>query len=127
MKLARAVLLLATTVLMEVAGARSTWLAEYSLYRTDKRMFEFACHEGNDSLPGSCKVRGERAKRERAKREREGIGSLAAHCGAASCKGDAVGASGARPLTARYGRCLSPRERLLTGGLRALPLPRERH
>ncbi|THD71103.1 hypothetical protein [Phenylobacterium sp.] len=27
------------------------WLAEYSLYRTDKPIFEFACHEGNYSLP----------------------------------------------------------------------------
>lgn len=27
------------------------WLAEYSLYRTDQRMFEHACHEGNLSLP----------------------------------------------------------------------------
>lgn len=27
------------------------WLAEYSLYRTDQRMFEHACHEGNHSLP----------------------------------------------------------------------------
>ena len=27
------------------------WLAEYSLYKTDQRMFEHACHEGNYSLP----------------------------------------------------------------------------
>jgi hypothetical protein len=27
------------------------WLAEYSLYRTTKPIFEFACHEGNYSLP----------------------------------------------------------------------------
>lgn len=27
------------------------WLAEYSLYRTEQRMFEHACHEGNYSLP----------------------------------------------------------------------------
>ena len=27
------------------------WLAEYSLYRTDKPVLEFACHEGNYSLP----------------------------------------------------------------------------
>lgn len=27
------------------------WLAEYSLYKTDVRMFEHACHEGNHSLP----------------------------------------------------------------------------
>ncbi|MDP3492739.1 MAG: hypothetical protein Q8R82_06460 [Hyphomonadaceae bacterium] len=27
------------------------WLAEYSLYRTNQRMFEHACHEGNYSLP----------------------------------------------------------------------------
>jgi hypothetical protein len=27
------------------------WLAEYSLYRTDKPLLEFACHEGNYSLP----------------------------------------------------------------------------
>ena len=27
------------------------WLAEYSFYRLDKPMYEFACHEGNYSLP----------------------------------------------------------------------------
>ena len=27
------------------------WLAEYSLYRMDKPIYEFACHEGNYSLP----------------------------------------------------------------------------
>ena len=27
------------------------WRAEYSLYKTDQRMFEHACHEGNYSLP----------------------------------------------------------------------------
>jgi hypothetical protein len=27
------------------------WLAEYSFYRSDDRMYEFACHEGNYSLP----------------------------------------------------------------------------
>ena len=27
------------------------WLAEYSLTRTDQRLFEFACHEGNYALP----------------------------------------------------------------------------
>jgi hypothetical protein len=27
------------------------WMAEYSLYKTDQRMFEHACHEGNYSLP----------------------------------------------------------------------------
>ena len=27
------------------------WLAEYSLYRTDKPVLEFACHEGNYALP----------------------------------------------------------------------------
>jgi hypothetical protein len=27
------------------------WLAEYSLYRTQKPLYEFACHEGNYSLP----------------------------------------------------------------------------
>lgn len=27
------------------------WMAEYSLYKTDVRMFEHACHEGNHSLP----------------------------------------------------------------------------
>jgi hypothetical protein len=31
------------------------WLAEYSLYRTDQRMFEHACHEGNYSLPNILK------------------------------------------------------------------------
>jgi hypothetical protein len=32
------------------------WLAEYSLYRTDQRMFEHACHEGNYSLPNILKA-----------------------------------------------------------------------
>jgi hypothetical protein len=27
------------------------WLAEYSLYRSTQRLYEFACHEGNYSLP----------------------------------------------------------------------------
>ena len=27
------------------------WLGEYSMYRTDKPMFEYACHEANYSLP----------------------------------------------------------------------------
>lgn len=27
------------------------WLAEFSLYKTDQRLFEHACHEGNYSLP----------------------------------------------------------------------------
>ena len=36
------------------------WLAEYSLYRTDQRMFEHACHEGNYSLPNI--LRAERVK-----------------------------------------------------------------
>ncbi len=27
------------------------WLAEYSVYRTQKPLYEFACHEGNYSLP----------------------------------------------------------------------------
>jgi hypothetical protein len=27
------------------------WLAEYSFYRSTDRMYEFACHEGNYSLP----------------------------------------------------------------------------
>jgi hypothetical protein len=34
------------------------WLAEYSLYRTDTRQFEFACHEGNYGLPNM--LRGQR-------------------------------------------------------------------
>jgi hypothetical protein len=36
------------------------WLAEYSLYRTEQRMFEHACHEGNYSLPNI--LRAERMK-----------------------------------------------------------------
>ncbi len=40
------------------------WLAEYSLYRTDQRMFEHACHEGNYSLPNILKA--ERVKEARA-------------------------------------------------------------
>jgi hypothetical protein len=39
------------------------WLAEYSLYRTDQRMYEHACHEGNYSLPNI--LRAERVKNER--------------------------------------------------------------
>ena len=39
------------------------WLAEYSLYRTDQRMFEHACHEGNYSLPNILKA--ERVKEAR--------------------------------------------------------------
>ncbi|MBS0334625.1 MAG: hypothetical protein JSS35_17790, partial [Proteobacteria bacterium] len=27
------------------------WLGEFSWYRTDKLMYEHACHEGNHSLP----------------------------------------------------------------------------
>lgn len=43
------------------------WLAEYSLYRTSKPVLEFACHEGNYSLPNI--LAGARAKeRERAGR-----------------------------------------------------------
>ena len=34
------------------------WLAEFSIYRTDQRMFEHACHEGNYSLPNI--LRGQR-------------------------------------------------------------------
>lgn len=41
------------------------WLAEYSLYRTDQRMFEHACHEGNYSLPNI--LRAERVKDTKAK------------------------------------------------------------
>jgi hypothetical protein len=40
------------------------WLAEYSLYRTDQRMFEHACHEGNYSLPNI--LRAQRIKEARA-------------------------------------------------------------
>lgn len=40
------------------------WLAEYSLYRTDQRMFEHACHEGNYSLPHILQA--ERVKNARA-------------------------------------------------------------
>lgn len=31
------------------------WSAEYSLYRTDQRMFESSCHEGNYSLSNILK------------------------------------------------------------------------
>jgi hypothetical protein len=40
------------------------WLAEYSLYRTDARMFEFACHEGNYSLPGILQGAREKERKE---------------------------------------------------------------
>jgi hypothetical protein len=33
------------------------WMAEYSLYRTDQRMLEHACHEGNHSLPNILRGR----------------------------------------------------------------------
>lgn len=45
------------------------WLAEYSLYRTNKPILEFACHEGNYSLPNI--LAGARAQeRERAAAKR---------------------------------------------------------
>ena len=31
------------------------WLAEYSMMRSNEAMYEFACHEGNYSLPGILK------------------------------------------------------------------------
>jgi hypothetical protein len=40
------------------------WLAEYSIYRTDKKMYESACHEGNYALPNI--LRGQRVREERA-------------------------------------------------------------
>jgi hypothetical protein len=40
------------------------WLAEYSFYRTDMKMYEFACHEGNYSLPNIMK--GQRVQEARA-------------------------------------------------------------
>jgi hypothetical protein len=46
------------------------WLAEYSLYRTGKPLLEFACHEGNYSLPDI--LAGARAK------EREAAAAKAA-------------------------------------------------
>ena len=33
------------------------WMAEYSLYRTDQKMLEHACHEGNHSLPNILRGR----------------------------------------------------------------------
>jgi hypothetical protein len=50
------------------------WLAEYSLYRSDKPLLEFACHEGNYSLPDI--LAGGRA------REREAAAAKAAQAGA---------------------------------------------
>ena len=32
------------------------WTAEFPLNRTDEPMYEFACHEGNDSLEGMLKI-----------------------------------------------------------------------
>jgi hypothetical protein len=52
------------------------WLAEYSLYRTDKPILEFACHEGNYSLPDI--LAGARA------REREAARAKAAKAPAAT-------------------------------------------
>lgn len=40
----------------DAATYTAPWLAEYSLYRTDQRMFEHACHEGNYSLPNILKA-----------------------------------------------------------------------
>ncbi len=40
------------------------WLAEYSFYLTDKPLYEFACHEGNYSLPNI--MRGQRVAEARA-------------------------------------------------------------
>jgi hypothetical protein len=40
------------------------WLAEYSFYLSDKPLYEFACHEGNYSLPNIMK--GERVREARA-------------------------------------------------------------
>jgi hypothetical protein len=42
------------------------WLAEYSFYRTNDRMYEFACHQGNYSLPNIMK--GQRVAEERARK-----------------------------------------------------------
>jgi hypothetical protein len=39
------------------------WLAEFSIYKTDQRMFEHACHEGNYSVPNI--LRAARVKDER--------------------------------------------------------------
>ena len=32
---------------------RQTWTAELSFYATEDRLYEYACHEGNYSMPGS--------------------------------------------------------------------------
>lgn len=50
---------------LEPGAYKAPWLAEYSLYRTDQRMFEHACHEGNYSLPNILKA--ERVKEAAAK------------------------------------------------------------
>jgi hypothetical protein len=42
------------------------WRAEYSLYRTDQRMFEHACHEGNYSLPNILRAQRVKDARTRA-------------------------------------------------------------
>jgi hypothetical protein len=44
------------------------WLAEYSLFRTDQRLFEFACHEGNYALANI--LSGQRASDSRMKPKR---------------------------------------------------------
>jgi hypothetical protein len=43
------------------------WLAEYSIYRTDQKIYEHGCHEGNYSLPNILK--GARVADERKARE----------------------------------------------------------
>ena len=40
------------------------WLGEYSIFKTDQKLFEHACHEGNYALPNILK--GQRVREERA-------------------------------------------------------------
>jgi hypothetical protein len=49
--------------IIDPAVYTAPWLAEYSLRRVDERMFEFACHEGNYSLPWVLQGAREREKK----------------------------------------------------------------
>ncbi|MGD2133500.1 MAG: hypothetical protein PVI23_11965 [Maricaulaceae bacterium] len=49
--------------IIDPATYTEPWLAEYSIYRTDQQMYEFACHEGNYSLPNIMAAERERERR----------------------------------------------------------------
>jgi len=51
------------------------WLAEYSIYKTDQKMFEHACHEGNYALTNVLK--GARVLEERAALQKVSVATAA--------------------------------------------------